>query len=290
MRFKIALLQITPEENNIEFNQKKGIEFCKKAMIDKPDLILFPEIFSIGYTLAPTGLGERKKWENQAIDLESQYIKDFQSFAKENKVNIAITYLEKYSPKPRNAVSIIDMNGEIVMTYAKVFICNFGLEELNKSIPNINDLGSDYNCTAGKDFPVVEIQNKNGEKVNVGAMICADREFPEAATNLTRNGAEIILVPNACEWDPARAAILKTRAFENMVEIAMASYPAPKGNGQSCAFDPMIFDRDGNYRESEIERADDSEQILTVEFDVDAIREFRKAEQWRWDYRFENPL
>jgi len=32
-------------------------------------------------------------------------------------------------------------------------------------------------------------------------MICADREFPEPATQLMLNGAELIIVPNDCDWD-----------------------------------------------------------------------------------------
>lgn len=35
-------------------------------------------------------------------------------------------------------------------------------------------------------------------------MICADREFPEPATQLMLNGAELIVVPNACDWDEIR--------------------------------------------------------------------------------------
>jgi predicted amidohydrolase len=56
----------------------------------------------------------------------------------------------------------------------------------------------------------------------------AIREFPEPAAQLVLNGAEIIVVPNACQWDEIRTAGLKTRAFENLVGVAMANYPAPR--------------------------------------------------------------
>jgi predicted amidohydrolase len=70
-----------------------------------------------------------------------------------------------------------------------------------------------------------------GAEVRVGAMICADREFPELATQLMLNGAELIVVPNTCTWDDIRAAGLKTRVFENLVGMAVANYPAPMNNG-----------------------------------------------------------
>ena len=39
------------------------------------------------------------------------------------------------------------------------------------------------------------------------------------------SGAELVVVPNACTWDEIRTAGLKTRAFENLVGIAMTNYP-----------------------------------------------------------------
>jgi omega-amidase len=56
-----------------------------------------------------------------------------------------------------------------------------------------------------------------------------------------KNGAELIIVPNSCEWDEIRDCQLKTRAFENLVGIAMANYPKPKNNGQSTAYSPLAF-------------------------------------------------
>src|SRR5437588_10203981 len=65
--------------------------------------------------------------------------------------------------------------------------------------------------------------------------VCSsDLEFPEPATQLMLNGAELIVVPNACAWDEIRSAGLRTRAFDNMVGIAMANYPGPhSGNSQA---------------------------------------------------------
>lgn len=59
-------------------------------------------------------------------------------------------------------------------------------------------------------------------------MICYDREFPESARILMLKGAEIILVPNACDMKPGRINQLSTRAFENMVGLAMTNYSDKK--------------------------------------------------------------
>lgn len=83
--------------------------------------------------------------------------------------------------------------------------------------------------------------------VNVGAMICFEREFPESARILMLRGAELVLVPNACEMEANRLGQLRARAFENMVGIALANYASPQANGHSVAFDGMAFEADGRY-------------------------------------------
>ena len=54
-------------------------------------------------------------------------------------------------------------------------------------------------------------------------MICYDREYPESARILMLKGAEVILVPNDCGSMQPRIRALSTRAYENMVAVAMAN-------------------------------------------------------------------
>jgi predicted amidohydrolase len=75
----------------------------------------------------------------------------------------------------------------------------------------------DTACSPGDGFPVAELATRDGV-VSVSAMICFDREFPESARALALGGAELILVPNACELGPgtpefgdARLAQLRER-------------------------------------------------------------------------------
>ncbi len=237
MKFKVALLQILPEGSNEEKNLQKGIEYCRKAKGLEADLVLFPEMWNIGYEACPFDMEGKKRWEEKAIEEQSEFFQSFVKLAKELEINIAITYLEKYSPKPRNTVSIIDKNGNVVLNYSKVYICNFGTVRLEKDNPDYDQVGVDHNVTAGIGFDVCTLVGKEGE-VKVGAMICADREFPEAATELMLKGAELIVVPNACTMDEIRICQVKTRAFENLLGIALSNYPKPKNNGHSIAFRP----------------------------------------------------
>lgn len=151
------------------------------------------------------------------------------------------------------------------MKYSKVHTCDFSLEGLLES---------------GDEFKVCNFCD-----VKLGVMICYDREFPESARILMLRGAEIILVPNACDMNPARINQLSIRAFENMIGIAMANYPGDNW-GNSCAYSPIVFDDNGNYIDNKIISANDiKEDIIVAEFDLESIRNYRKSETWGNAYR-----
>lgn len=287
MRFTVALLQIAPLGNDLSRNLEKGLKHCREAKSMGADLAVFPELWSIGASHCPLNTAERESWTASAIHRTSNFFLSFVALAQDLGMNIPLTYLEAYSRKPRNSVSIIDGAGEVVLNYSKVFICDFGEAELFKSAPNPVEIGCDVNCSPGESFDVCVLKGAEGE-VRVGAMICADREFPEPAHQLVQKGAELIVVPNASDWDDVRTAGLKTRAFENLVGVAMANYPTPVNNGESQAYTCVPW-KDGKPRQMLIARADEQEQILLVSFDLDEIRAFRHSESWRMRYRRHGP-
>ncbi len=132
--------------------------------------------------------------------------------------------------------------------------------------------------TPGDDFYVAALDTAQGP-VQVGAMICYDREFPESPRILMLKGAELILVPNACEMERHRVAQLHTRAVENMVAVALANYAAPEQNGHSIAFDPIAFNVNGS-RDNLVIEAGGAEGVYLAAFDLDAIRDYRRREAW----------
>lgn len=280
---KIALLQLVSNKNDQDANLKKGDLYCRKAKELGADIILFPEMWNIGYTPfnqdifhqdytpqhAVTYVEDIKKWQSQAVSLDSHFVQHFRRLAKELNVAIAITYLEKHKNEPRNSVSLIDRKGQIQFTYAKVHTCDFSAEAV---------------CAPGDEFFVSDLDTENGI-VKIGAMICFDREFPESARVLMLKGAEIILTPNACEMEENRISQFKSRAYENMVGVALANYASPQNNGRSCAFDGIAFNEDGSSRDTGILMANEEENIFIAEFDIEKIRRFRMKEIWGNAYR-----
>ena len=151
----VALLQIYPHGSNLDQNLAKGLEYCYKAKEMNADIVLFPEMWSIGYKLNSDGAEQ----EHLAIEIDSPFLDAFRKVAAELEMAIAITYLQKWEPKPRNVVSLIDRHGNIVMTYAKVHTCDFRFEEVN--------------LTPGDDFYVAALDTQLGP-VNIGLMICME--------------------------------------------------------------------------------------------------------------------
>ena len=261
----VALLQINSNGTDQSSNLSKGVLFCRQAAQLGADIALFPEMWNIGYTsFDPEGPDSLKEWQNQAIDQDSDFVKIHQELAVELNMALALTYLEKWPGSPRNVVSLIDRYGAIQFTYAKVHTCDFDPMEAA--------------LTPGEDFFVTSLNTTKGD-VKIGALICYDREFPESARILMLKGAELILTPNACELEINRLSQCRSRAFENMVALAMANYPNPQCNGHSLAFDGIAFDDNGS-RNMLVVEAGQTEGVYLAKLDLDALREYRQKETW----------
>lgn len=258
---KIALLQIAPC-NTINKNIDKGIKYCRKAKEMGADIALFPEMWSNGYNIYNRPIDE---WKAEAVSIDSVFVNSFGSTAKELNMAIGITLLEKYEKAPRNTFVLFDRFGERKLVYAKVHTCDFDVER---------------NLTAGDDFYVTALNTACGD-INVGAMICYDREFPESARILMLKGAELILVPNACPMEINRLSQLRGRAYENMLAIATCNYPetVPDCNGCSSVFDGVVYlpEMDGS-RDTCILQAGGKEGIYIAELDLEQLRHYRENE------------
>ena len=271
MILDVALLQIAAAGRDLDANLERGLRACRDAKAMGADLALFPEMWSIGYDLRE---GESlDHLREHAIGLDHPSMKAFASLATELDMGIAVTFLEAWPERPRDTVAFLDRRGEVALIYAKVHTCDWDLEAM---------------LTPGEGFPVCDLDTPAGT-VRVGAMICFDILFPEAARVLMLEGAELILAPNACDVEPWRAAVVQTRAIENMVGIALANYPGGDEEGHSCAFDPIPYPLEGDPHEGSIDptvvRAGREEGIVLARFDMDRIRRCRSEETQGDAYR-----
>jgi predicted amidohydrolase len=277
---RVGLLQMASGGLEPGLNLAKGDQFCRRASVLGADIALFPEMWNIGYAIhGPAGGVD--DWLSHAVPLDGPYVEHFRSLARELDLAIALSLLEARTDGPCNSAALIDRAGEIRLVYSKVHTCVFGPEGL---------------LTPGGALRVVALDTRHGP-VEVGLMICYDREFPETARLLMLQGAEIILTPNACQLETNRLGQFRTRAFENMVGMAMANYAfdpeqsdsAPnensRFNGHSVAFSPVAFTEDGRSLDTLVVEAGEAEGVFIAEFDLESIRRYREYAHWGAAYR-----
>lgn len=258
---KLALLQIAPC-STLEENLEKGLAACRKAKALGADIALFPEMWSNGYRIYGRPVAE---WKAEAIPADGDFVEAFGCLAKELDMAIGVTLLERWVGGPRNSLVLFDRHGTQKFCYAKVHTCDFGVER---------------NLTPGEDFCVTTLDTACGP-IQVGAMICYDREFPESARLLMLKGAELILVPNACPMEINRLSQLRARAYENMVAIATCNYPGsvPDCNGGSSVFDGVAYLPElSGSRDTCILQAGEAEEVCLASLNLEQLRAYRAEE------------
>ena len=94
-------------------------------------------------------------------------------------------------------------------------------------------------------------------------------------------GAELILVPNACPMEINRLSQLRGRAYENMLAIATCNYPetVPDCNGGSSVFDGVAYLPElPCSRDTCLLQADGKEGVYVAELDLEQLRRYRESE------------
>ena len=221
-------------------------------------------MYSNGYAaFDPNDPAAKARWCADAESLDGDFVFRFREAARTHQICVVATFLEKAEPQPFNAALLIDAAGPL-LHHRKVHICDFDTPEVA--------------CGRGSGFAARDIDT-GASPVRLGLMICMDREYPEAAGALSRQGAEIALVSNCSDLatdrtvGDVRVAQARRRAFEAVIGIAVANYPAPRSDGHSFAVDPS-----GRI----IVMADTSPGLVLATFDLGAIRKARRQERFRW--------
>ncbi|KRE54437.1 carbon-nitrogen family hydrolase [Paenibacillus sp. Soil522] len=247
-QLRLALLQMHIDAGNPEANFAKLAGMLEEAVsqTDKPDVIMFPEMWNTGYALT----------DIQSIaDRNGERTKAFLSeFSKKHQVHIiGGSIAELKEDKVLNTVYVFDRDGNVAADYSKIHL--FRLMEEEKYL------------AAGDKLGKLEI-----EGAGAGMMICYDIRFPELARKLALEGAKLLFVP--AEWPHPRLhhwrTLLTARAIENQMFVIACNRMGSSGDthffGHSLVLDPW-----GEI----IAEAGEEETILYADIDlalVDAVR------------------
>lgn len=191
---KVGFFQFAPffgkPERNLDLLRKK----IKKT--GSIDILVLPELAFTGYTFK-----DYEEAYSLSEEVGGSLCQELISIAAENKVTIAVGFLEREGKKLYNSSILLDGDG-IKGVYRKIHLFR---EE--KAIFTPGSSG----------FPVFSLEN-----FNFGLLICFDWIFPEAMRTLALKGADIILHSSNLVLPYYQKAAV-TRAVENRIFIVLAN-------------------------------------------------------------------
>jgi predicted amidohydrolase len=184
-------------------NSKSGADSVQRfaEYVDRVAPEHRPDVIVLGEMINRVGVpGEP---EQQAEPIPGPTTERMAEQARRHRSWIAFSMVERDGPDLFNTAVLLDRTGRITGKYRKV---QLPFEEVSRGI------------SPGSGFPVFAT-----DFGKVGLLICHDASFPEAAREVTLNGAEIILMPI---WG-GREALVRARAIENGVHVVTSGYDYP---------------------------------------------------------------
>lgn len=228
-------------------NYQTAEMLIEKAMREKPDIIVLPELWTTGYDLT--------RLDTISDNGAAKTIEFFKLAAKKYQVHFVGGSVANRGDKGvKNTLLIINHEGQLVHTYSKLHLFKLMDEHLY--------------LEAGEDKGLFELDNRT-----FGGLICYDIRFPEWIRAHTANGAEVIFV--VAEWPAPRLShwrsLLIARAIENQCFVIACNRSGHDPNNVFAGHS-MIIDPWGEV----MAEAGAEEEILSAEIDLDQVKDIRR--------------
>jgi N-carbamoylputrescine amidase len=250
---------------DMKANLDKVEALACEAAAQGAQVILPPELFQGIYF--PTR--QDPKWFETAYGVgDHPCVRALQTLAKRLGVVIPVSFFEKDGPRYYNSVAIADADGEILGVYRK------------SHIPDGPGYQEKYYFRPG-DTGFKAWKTKYGV---IGAGICWDQWYPEAARAMVLEGAEVLLYPSAIGSEPYDESldtharwqrVMQGHAVANAVPVVAANRIGLEDNDgveQKYYGHSFIADQTG---EITAELGEDTEGAILAHFDLDELVAYR---------------
>jgi omega-amidase len=243
---RIALIQQDTVWQNPVSNLTRACEFVGQAARAGARVAVFPELFTLGFTMAPEPFAEV---------LPGPTSEALSELSREFGLYLVGSAVETHAPHPRNAAFVTAPDGSLIATYRKLHPFSYGDENLHYS--------------GGDDCPLFEIDG-----IPCGLQICYDLRFPEPFRALAAKGAEMVFVP--ANW-PARrisawSTLLAARAIENQLAICGVNRVGRDALGLDYPGRSAIHDCFGEL----VAAGDATEGLVIGDIDLAQLRAWRE--------------
>lgn len=269
----VAAVQMSIPETP-EKSIEKADALVREAAARGANIILLPELFENWYFC------QERRYDSYKLALpleENPAVNHFKGVARELNVVLPVSFFERDVTALYNSLAMIDADGTILGVYRKTHI------------PDDHFYQEKFYFTPGNTgFKVWD--TKFGR---IGAGICWDQWFPEAARCMALMGAELLLYPTAigsepiieCDSMPHWQRCMQGHSAANLMPVIAANRtgtervtPDEDNSRQESAltFYGSSFITDGTG--ALLQCADrSSDCVLTQELDLDALADLRMS-------------
>ena len=229
--FRVPCIQLK-SNNNIYYNLKRTEKLIIKAVKQKTDFILTPEVSSL------ISLNKKQLLKICKPMSKDIYLNGIKDLAKKYKKWILIGSLIIKISKNKlvNRSVLIDKNGKIKSYYDKIHMYDVTLSKKEKYFES-------KTFSAGK-----KIKSFNLPWGKIGLTICYDLRFPNLYRKLSKSGCIFLSIPSAFTETTGKRhwhSLLKARAIENFSYVFAPAQGGSHYNGRKTFGHSMIISPDG---------------------------------------------
>ena len=256
--FRVSCIQLR-SDNNISNNLTKTTKLIKKAVKQKTDFILTPEVSSV-FSL------NKKELLNVCTSMNDDfYLNGIRKLAKIYKkwILIGSVIIKTGKNKLVNRSVLINSKGKILAYYDKIHMYDARLSKKEIYFES-------KTFTSGK-----KIKTVNLPWGKLGMSICFDLRFPLLYRKLAKNGAYFLAVPSAFTETTGKKhwhALLRARAIENFCYIFAPAQGGTHYNKRKTFGHSMIVSPDGKI----IKKLNKKEGVITANIDPYLPKSLRK--------------
>ena len=256
--FRVSCIQLC-SSNNVDHNLKKTKKFFLRAVKQKTDFILTPEVSS------KITLDKKRLFKTATSMKKDFYLNEIKKLAKKYKKWVLIgSLILKINNKLVNRSVLISSKGKIKCFYDKIHMYDAKL------------------CSKEKYFESKLFKSGNKIKISklpwgkLGLSICYDLRFPGMYKKMSKRGAIFISVPSAFTETTGKKhwhTLLKARAIENFSYVFAPGQAGKHCNGRKTFGHSLIVSPDGKI----IKELGKKEGVITSSINPNIVKKLRKT-------------
>ena len=279
-KFKIGLVQMSCGPK-VEDNLEKAVALIEETATRGAHIVCLQELFRSQYFCQK----EDPALFDLAEPIPGPTTEALAALARKNKIVIVASIFERRDAGVyHNTAAVLDADGTLLGTYRKMHI------------PDDPLYYEKFYFTPG-DQGYRTFDTRFGR---IGALVCWDQWYPEAARLMALQGAKVLFYPTAIGWHPAEKAeyglshydawktIQRAHAIANGVYVAAANrvgHERLSGEGLEFWGGSFVCDPFGAVLQ---EASQDREEILVVECDLAHLENIRRNWPFLRDRRIDS--